>query len=119
MLSSDGLALTGLWFVGQEKFGGKYKNFEPKDFLDIFNTTKQWLNDYFNGKNPKVTELKLNPVGSDFQKKVWNELLKIPYGSMVTYGELATGLNIKSAQAIGQAVGHNPISIIIPCLPAF
>lgn len=115
LISSDGIALTGLWFRNQKFFGGKYKDFINNDSLKIFAETNLWLDRYFNGQQPEISELKLAPAGSGFQHKVWDELMKIPYGNVVTYGDIAKQLGINSSQAIGQAVGHNPISIIVPC----
>lgn len=83
--------------------------------------TVQWLDKYFAGQRPQPQELPLQPKGSEFRQSVWQELLKIPYGETVTYGAIARviaaerGLKTMSAQAVGGAVGHNPISIIIPC----
>lgn len=114
ILGSDGIALVGLWFDGQKYFLGKYKEVENNDDLEIFNETKLWLSEYFNGNNPAIT-MRLAPSGTPFQKRVWKELEKIPYGEIVTYGDIAKKLGIKSAQAAGGAVGRNPISIIIPC----
>ncbi|MBQ9179965.1 MAG: methylated-DNA--[Firmicutes bacterium] len=80
----------------------------------ILKKTRTWLDKYFAGKNPDVSKLPLNPAGTDFQKKVWKQLEKIPYGKTVTYGDIAK--KIKSTpRAVGSAVGRNPISIIIPC----
>lgn len=82
--------------------------------------TTQWLDVYFAGKEPDFTPL-LHLVGSDFRQAVWNILLSIPYGRTMTYGQIAkqlaknTGIDKMSAQAVGGAVGHNPISIIVPC----
>lgn len=91
-----------------------------KDDLGVFKNTKLWLDNYFAGKAPDIEELPLSPAGSKFRQDVWNILCKIPYGEVITYGEIAKKLShntdIKmSAQAVGGAVGHNPISIIIPC----
>ena len=83
--------------------------------------TKKWLDEYFNGEKPKITELDLAPIGSAFAKNVWKILCEIPYGKVTTYGEIAKKMakimhkEKMSAQAVGGAVGHNPISIIIPC----
>ncbi len=83
--------------------------------------TKKWLDEYFNGKKPEISELDLAPIGSEFAKKVWEILCEIPYGKVTTYGEIAKKMakimhkEKMSAQAVGGAVGHNPISIIIPC----
>ncbi|MGI5949240.1 methylated-DNA--[protein]-cysteine S-methyltransferase [Peptoniphilus sp.] len=121
LLSSDGDALTGLWIVDQKYFartlGDEYKESD----LKIFRDTEEWLGRYFSGKRPSPSELKLNPRGSEFQKAVWNILVNIPYGEVITYGEIAQemaklrGKKKMAAQAVGGAVGHNPISIIIPC----
>ena len=118
-LVSDGKNLTGLYIEGQ-----KYFNCPPyaikKDNLEIFSRAKLWLEEYFKGKNPAVS-LPLAPFGSEFQKEVWKILQKIPYGKTATYGKIADKIAKKrgvlkmSAQAVGGAVGHNPISIIIPC----
>ncbi len=119
-LESDGKNLTGLWFENQQHYGnGLLKKYTEKD-LPIFKQTKLWLDTYFQGKNPDFTPpLKTN--GTVFREKVWEILRTIPYGTTVTYGEIAkeieTARNMKklSAQAVGGAVGHNPIGIIIPC----
>ncbi len=115
-LASDGENLTGLWFEGQKYYLGNLKA-EPavRDDLEIFKTAKKWLDNYFAGNNPGIKDIKIAPQGTEFQKKVWKELLKIPYGEVITYGDIAKALNNKSGQAVGGAVGHNPISIIIPC----
>lgn len=109
--------LIGVWFEGQKYFGGKVKTeMELKDNLDIFKRTKNWLDRYFEGEKPEISELALAPVGTEFSQKVWKILCGIPYGEVCTYGEIAKKINKKmSAQAIGGAIGHNPISIIIPC----
>lgn len=122
LLTSDGKALTGLWIEGQKYFASTIKE-EPlqKDELKIFVKTKDWLDRYFAGQKPLPQELPLAPEGSDFRKAVWKILCNIPYGEVMTYGRIAKiiaeqkGLSSMSAQAVGNAVGHNPISIIIPC----
>lgn len=114
ILGSDGLALVGLWFDGQKYFLGEYEEVKNDDSLEIFKETKLWLDGYFKGDSPKIT-IKLAPSGTPFQKKVWKELEKIPYGQTVAYGDIAKKLGIKCGQAVGSAVGRNPISIIIPC----
>ena len=117
-LASDGESLCGLW---NGEHGYMYKNLEKRDDLPIFSSTKKWLDKYFAGKKPSVKELPLAPVGSEFRKAVWKILCDIPYGETVTYGDIAKTVAKKksiakmSAQAVGGAVGHNPISIIIPC----
>ncbi|GAK01217.1 methylated-DNA-protein-cysteine methyltransferase [Geomicrobium sp. JCM 19055] len=119
-VSSDGHALTGLWFDGQKYYGKTLGDhtIENQD-LALFTQVEAWLNDYFSGKQPTL-DFEVKPAGTEFRKTVWNELLSIPYGNLITYGEIAQrfyetqGKNM-SAQAVGGAVGHNPISIIIPC----
>lgn len=118
-LGSDGAALTGLWFDGQ-KYEPDISNSERFDNLQVFIQSKEWLNVYFSGKIPDFLP-PLSPQGTAFRRAVWSQLLQIPYGTTVTYGELGkraievTGGNRMSGQAIGGAVGHNPISLMIPC----
>lgn len=121
LLASDGEALTGLWLPGQRYHGaGLTEAAVTEDSLPIFQQTKRWLDHYFAGNRPEPERLPLNPQGSTFRRTVWQLLLEIPYGERTTYGRLArryqeqTGC-ATSARAIGGAVGHNPISIIIPC----
>lgn len=120
IIASDGNALIGLWFEGQKHFGkGLSEEYEQKN-LPIFEQTVNWLDIYFSGKAPEFTP-KLNIRGSEFGKAVCKIMLNIPYGETITYGEIAAeiagqrGLGTMSAQAVGTAVGRNPISIIIPC----
>jgi len=122
-LSSDGISLCGLWIEGQKHFNNKLKESILCDDLPVFTDIKSWLLDYFNvSLDPQKShgsihdiKQKLMPHGTEFQKNVWQTLMEIPYGSVVSYGSIAKRLGIKSAQAVGQAVGRNPISIIIPC----
>ena len=120
LLASDGAALTGLWFVGQKYYAAALDGQHEEKALPVFEQTKSWLDIYFSGKKPDFTP-PLEPVGSEFRREVWELLLSIPYGRTVTYAELAAAiaerrsLSHMSAQAVGGAVGHNPISIIIPC----
>ena len=114
--------LAGLWFNPQKHHGGAIQGkMTAKDDMPIFAETKRWLDGYFAGKNPAINELPLAPVGGEFRREVWKILCEIPYGGTITYGEIAKemalGMKRKSmsAQAVGGAVGHNPISIIIPC----
>ena len=111
-LFSDGTALTGLALrPGQEPEAVQI----PAENLAIFNSVKTWLDAYFSG-DPRPVDFPLAPAGTDFQRKVWEILLSISYGEITTYGAIAKQLGEKmSAQAVGQAVGRNPISIIIPC----
>ena len=115
-LVSDGEAIIGLWIEGQKYFAaGIPTNLPVCDDLPVFLQARDWLDRYFAGKRPAANELPLAPQGSAFRQSVWTILCQIPYGHTVTYGEIAKRLGCKSAQAVGGAVGHNPISIIIPC----
>lgn len=120
LLSSDGESLTGLWFEGQKYFGAKLPSIRTEQQLPVFAQAEAWLAVYFGGKAPDFTP-PLAPRGTPFQKEVWDLLLTIPFGQTVTYGEIASvlarrrGLAHFSAQAAGSAVGHNPVSLIIPC----
>lgn len=114
-LGSEGTNLVGLWIEGQKYYLSNYKDLIQNDNLQIFVETKEWLNEYFKGNNPPLDNLKLKPEGTEFQQKVWNELLKIHYGKTITYGDVANKLRMRCGQAVGGAVGRNPISIIIPC----
>lgn len=112
--------LTGLWFDGQKYFGaGLPEQYEQKE-IPVFAEARRWLDLYFQGKDPGFTP-KLCMETSAFRKEVWEILLKIPYGKTMTYKEIAQilarqrGLSSMSAQAVGGAVGHNPISLMIPC----
>ena len=119
-LSSDGKSLTGLWFSGQKAFPQELLSESTSAELPIFGQTSRWLDLYFSGKVPDFTpqmSLKTTP----FREVVYDILLIIPYGQTMTYGEIASiiarqrGVERMSAQAVGGAVGHNPVSIIIPC----
>lgn len=119
-ISSDGTALTGLWFDGQKYFASTLgADYKEKD-LPVFTETKRWLDIYFSGREPDFTP-PLSLKGSAFRMAVWQILQSIPYGQTITYGDIArqlaaqTGKKKMSAQAVGDAVGHNPISIIVPC----
>lgn len=134
-LASDGEHLTGLWLKGQKYFGATLTNDEidkkgeagesdelgdSANNLPLFHLVEQWLDAYFQGKQPELS-FPLAPKGSPFRQDVWDILCQIPYGEVITYGDIAKkmaqklGKDTMSAQAIGGAVGHNPISIIIPC----
>lgn len=119
-LSSNGTELTGLWFDGQKYWGDILpKEYEQKQ-LPIFEQSITWLDIYFSGKVPDFIPPLLMKT-TPFRKAVWEILLTIPYGKTMTYGEIADsiakqkGLVKMSAQAVGGAVGHNAISLIIPC----
>ncbi|ATW23582.1 methylated-DNA--[protein]-cysteine S-methyltransferase [Candidatus Formimonas warabiya] len=118
--SAEKGALTGLWFLGEKYYPPKTDTWVSAPDDTVFQALQVWLSDYFSGKNSKPN-LRLDPQGTPFQKTVWEILLKIPYGQVTTYGEIAKkiallrGVPSMSAQAVGGAVGHNPISILIPC----
>ena len=121
-LASDGQNLVGLWLKGQKYFGDTVnEEMKTADDLDIFKATNNWLNRYFAGENRAISELALAPIGGTFRQEVWRLLCEIPYGEVTTYGEIARKVAEKllktnmSAQAVGGAVGHNPVSIVIPC----
>lgn len=120
LLAADEIGLTGLWFDGQKHFARGLSNERIAQETPILAEAKRWLDIYFTGKAPDFTP-PLHPTGSEFRKAVWEILLQIPYGQTTTYGEIARqlaekqGLARMSAQAVGGAVGHNEISIIIPC----
>lgn len=114
--------IIGLWFENQKYFGGTVsKEMIEKNDLEIFKLAKNWLDRYFAGENPSISEIPLAPIGNEFNQTVWKILCEIPYGEVTTYGEIANkiakqrGMEKMSAQAVGGAVGHNPVSIIIPC----
>ena len=114
-MGSDGEALIGLWFDDQKHFGANLeKEQRQQDDLPIFELTRKWLDIYFSGKAPQFTP-PLQIRASDFRKQVWQQLLNIPFGQTTTYGEIAKSLGGSSAIAVGGAIGHNAISLIIPC----
>lgn len=121
LLSDEG-ALQGLWFNDQRYFGGSFDLDQANDAgTEILNETKDWLDRYFDGKQPSITELMLAPQVTEFRHRVLDILTHVPYGQTITYQQIATKLEEQnrakkgSARAVGGAVGHNPISIIIPC----
>ena len=109
-----------MWLEGQKYFPSDLPAPSGEE-AEIFARTRRWLDAYFSGRQPDVSALPMAPRGSAFAQSVWQLLLEIPYGQTVTYGQLAKrlaerrGLAQLSAQAVGGAVGHNPISVIIPC----
>ena len=119
-IASDGNALTGLWFDGQKYFGSTLSAEYEERPLPVFDQTDSWLDLYFSGRDPGFTP-PLCLRGTPFRRAVWEILLTIPFGHTVTYGEIAArladrmGLPQMSARAVGGAVGHNPVSLIIPC----
>ena len=120
-LASNGEELIGCWFDNDRFFGyGADGEFERRDNLSVFAQTRDWLDRYFAGKVPLPQELPLAPRGSSFQLEVWSILREIPYGKTITYGDIAKRIAVNngkrmSAQAVGGAVGRNPLCIIVPC----
>ena len=118
-LASDGNALTGLWFDGQRHFGETLSADHRDTFLPVFAEAERWLDRYFCREIPDFIPA-LNLRGTPFRRLVWEQLLLIPYGQTMSYGQLAARLSVQtgrriSARAVGGAVGHNPISLMIPC----
>lgn len=120
LLAADETGLTGLWFDGQKFFARDLPAERVEQNTPTLSEVKRWLDIYFTGKEPDFMP-PLHPIGSAFRRSVWDILLRIPYGQTSTYGEIARQLAEKqgrpriAAQAVGGAVGHNKISIIIPC----
>lgn len=119
---SDEKSLVGLWMEGQKYYLGTLdQELMINDESEIIKKTKNWLERYFRLEKPCICELPLAPIGGEFRQKVWKILCNIPYGEVTTYGNIAKqmaqdmGKESMSAQAVGNAIGHNPISIIIPC----
>ena len=120
LLAADEIGLTGSWFDSEKYFAGNLPAEHVERQTPILAEAARWLDIYFTGKEPGFTP-PLHPIGSPFRQAVWEILLQIPYGQTTTYGEIARqlaekqGLEKMSAQAVGGAVGHNEISVIIPC----
>ena len=120
LLAADEIGLTGLWFDGQKYFARDLPAVHIDRDTPILAEARRWLDIYFRGQEPDFLP-PLHPIGSAFRQSVWEILLRIPYGQTMTYGEIARqlaekkGLSQMSAQAVGGAVGHNGISVIIPC----
>ena len=120
LLAADEIGLTGVWFDGQKYFARGLPEEQTGRNTPVLSAAKRWLDIYSTGREPDFMP-PLNPIGSEFQRSVWELLLQIPYGQTTTYGALAQelaqqqGLAHMSAQAVGSAVGHNKISILIPC----
>ncbi len=119
--SEDETALAGCWFENDRFYNcPRTADMVRDDNLPALAQTRAWLDRYFAGERPDPFELPLAPQGSDFRHRVWKILLEIPYGQTVTYGDIAGRLAEESggkmsAQAVGGAVGHNPICVIVPC----
>ena len=120
LLAADEIGLTGSWFNGEKYFADNLPAEHAERQTPILAEAARWLDIYFTGKEPGFTP-PLHPIGSAFRQAVWEILLQIPYGQTTTYGEVARQLAEKqgrekmSSQAVGGAVGHNEISVIIPC----
>lgn len=120
LLAADEEGLTGLWFENSKYFGSNLPQEYRESMNGVLLMTKRWLDIYFAGENPDFLP-PIHLIGTPFQKEVWKILLEIPYGKTTTYGEIAErlakekGIPRMSAQAVGGAVGHNPISILVPC----
>jgi methylated-DNA-[protein]-cysteine S-methyltransferase len=122
LLAEKNGALVGLWIEGQKYFLGIYSGAPMQDMeTPLLTKTKRWLEAYFSGQKPHPHVLPLAPEGSPFRQAVWKILCMLPYGKVTTYGEVAhmlemhLGVETVPARAVGGAVGHNPISIVIPC----
>lgn len=142
LLAANEEGLVGLWIEGQKYYGaslpespvqldlntdanlqisGERAEEPAKKAARILRMAAQWLDKYFKGEKPVIAELPLAPIGSEFRQRVWQILCEIPYGEIITYGDIAKrmaklmGRETMSAQAVGGAVAHNPISVIIPC----
>ena len=121
LLTADTEGLTGIWFVNQKFYPLHPETTYVDENTEILERAAQWLDSYFSGNNPDSFHLSLHLIGTSFQKAVWEILRTIPYGDTMTYGEIAQmiakqmGYQTMSAQAVGGAVGHNRISIVIPC----
>ena len=112
--TGDGIALTGLWFDGQAHFPD-LRDTVPDAEQPVFRRTAEWLAAYFAGVQPD-SDIPLAPAGTAFRQAVWAVLRTVPYGTTVTYGAIAAQLAAPhGAQAVGRAVGHNPVSLLIPC----
>lgn len=120
LLAADEIGLCGLWFDGQKYFPAQLPSEDTGQDTPVLAEARHWLDIYFSGSEPDFLP-PLHPAGSAFRQVVWEILLQIPYGQTTTYGEIAQQLAQKqgiaqmSAQAVGGAVGHNEISLMIPC----
>ena len=121
IIVADSRYIYGLYFDNQKYLPENLEKLEINNNSPIIKQVKLWLEEYFNGKKPNLENLPIKLIGSEFKMLVWSVLKTIPYGKTITYGEIAKTLAKKtnkekiSARAVGNAVGHNPISIIIPC----
>jgi methylated-DNA-[protein]-cysteine S-methyltransferase len=108
-------SLVGLWMEGQRYHGSALGwEMRGKSGVPLLEAAEEWLDRYFAGDAPDISELPLSPAGSEFRREVWRIIRDIPYGEVITYGDIAAK-TAAFARAVGGAVGHNPISILIPC----
>ena len=120
-LISDGESLCGCYLENQKYFPNDIDDYQLNDELNVFIESKVWLEKYFNGENPSIDEIPLNFIGTEFRNTVWKVLKEIPFGEVITYRDIAEiiaknrGIKTMAAQAVGGAVGHNPLLIFIPC----
>lgn len=120
-LISDGESLCGCYLENQKYFPNDIDDYQLNDELNVFIESKVWLEKYFNGENPSIDEIPLNFNETEFRNTVWKVLKEIPFGEVITYRDIAEiiaknrGIKTMSAQAVGGAVGHNPLLIFIPC----
>lgn len=120
-LISDGESLCGCYLENQKYFPNDIDDYQLNDELNVFIESKVWLEKYFNGENPSIDEILLNFNETEFRNTVWKVLKEIPFGEVITYRDIAEiiaknrGIKTMSAQAVGGAVGHNPLLIFIPC----
>ncbi|MCE7782584.1 methylated-DNA--[protein]-cysteine S-methyltransferase [Staphylococcus xylosus] len=119
-LTSDGESITGLWLPNHQDIESHYDDKLIEKDQPVFEQATRWLDSYFSGNKPKI-DFPLKAIGTPFRETVWKILLEIPHGETVTYSDIAQKVALErgkekmSSQAVGGAVGSNPISIIIPC----
>ena len=121
-IASNEKNVVGLWLDGQKYYMEvlEDKEYQEKE-TEVIKLAEKWLDKYFNNEKPEIDELPIEFIGSDFRKQIWKILSKIPYGKVITYGDIAKqiakrkGIRTMSAQAVGGAIAHNPISVIVPC----
>lgn len=120
LLAADDAGLTGLWFEGQKHFARRLDSAHEEREIPLFDEVRRWLDQYFSGREPDFMP-PLHLIGTAFEREVWDILRAIPYGETTTYGSIAAQLARQralahmSAQAVGGAVGRNPVSVIVPC----
>ncbi|USS86179.1 methylated-DNA--[protein]-cysteine S-methyltransferase [Fructilactobacillus cliffordii] len=116
LLVSNENALVGLWFHGQQHYAAHYQlDHIPNQLTEPIRLAENWLDQYFAGQNPDPQLVPVKPAVMPFQKRVLTALQRVPYGATTTYSELAAAVPTKSARAVGNAIGRNPISLLIPC----